>query len=252
MPPGWRWAHLPRPRLPVPACVGGVGSSGPLRAPEPQRCRKAIPPGKARGRNWSFLKVLCWALRVDAPSHSKQRPLAAVPLRRYTCTRMLLEGPALSRPTPCLLLGAAWAHACPRLEKHRPGGWLAHPGPALGPAPGPVSGTQRVLRQWALCFGGPTPHHGSLRPFGWWSPTGFPAPCPAARQDPSLIYRHLPAVSSRRLPTPRHSESRPQPTPASGPTPGLGGGVRFPHIQGKNTRTSSRIYKPRLVFCPDV
>lgn len=145
LPPGWRWAHLPRPRLPVPACVGGVGSSGPLRAPEPQRCRKAIPPGKARGRNWSFLKVLCWALRVDAPSHSKQRPLAAVPLRRY------LHSDAPGRPRSV----------------------QAHPVPATGCCLGTCLSPVGEAQAWRVA--------GSPGPCSWsgsWASVGYPAGAP--------------------------------------------------------------------------
>lgn len=121
--------------------------------------------------------------------------------------------------------------ACPRLEKHRPGGWLAHPGPALGRLLGRCRVPSGCSASGHSASGGPTPHHGSLRPFGWWSPAGFPAPCPAARQDPSLIYRHLPAVSPRRLPPPVIQNPDPSPlaAPASGPTRWGGGGGCFPH-----------------------
>ena len=93
------------------------------------------------------------------------------------------------------------------------------PGPlpeALGPAPGPVSGTQRVLRQWALCFWGPYhPPSRKLEALRLVVTRWFSCPVSSCSSESELYIQAPPGCVPTQAPSPRHSESRPQPTRCS-------------------------------------
>ena len=120
---------------------------------------------------------------------------------------------------PCLLLGAAWAHACPRLEKHRPGGWLAHPGPCLRLLV-QLLGRCRVPSGCSVsghsASGGPTPPPSrKLEALRLVVTRWFSCPVSSCSSESELYIQAPPGCVPTQAPSPRHSESRPQPTRCS-------------------------------------